>query len=69
MTVIHSLSAPRSWIERVWSSIADRGRQYAAVPGEALPGLERAQLLAQALLAGSGEASGAARSRGSCSRF
>lgn len=63
MTVIHSLSAPRSWIERVWSSIADRGRPYAAVPGEALPGLERAQLLAEALLAGSGEASGAALAR------
>ncbi len=62
--ILHqSLSPPRSWIERLWSSIADRGRSYAAVPEEAMPGLERAQLLAQALLAGRGEASGAALAR------
>jgi malonyl-CoA decarboxylase len=61
--VTEQISTPRSWIERLWSSIADRGRPYAAVPAEAMPGLERAALLAQALLAGHGEASGAALAR------
>jgi malonyl-CoA decarboxylase len=62
-TVSHSPPAPRSWIERLWSSIADRGRPYAALPSDAVPGLERAQLLAQALLSSRGEASGAALAR------
>ncbi len=55
-----SADAPRSWIERLWSSIAERGRPYAAVPADAVAGLERARLLAEALLSGRGEASGAA---------
>ena len=55
--------AQRSWIERLWSSIADRGRQYAAVPGDSVGNAERARLLAEMLLSGKGEASGAALAR------
>jgi malonyl-CoA decarboxylase len=58
-----SADGPRSWIERLWSSIAERGRPYAAVPADAVAGLERARLLAEALLSGRGEASGAALAR------
>src|SRR5271165_1140265 len=54
---------PRSWIERLWSSIADRGRAYADVPGAAVPALDRARRLATTLLSGPGEASGAAVAR------
>ncbi len=54
---------PLAWIERLWSSIADRGQPYADVPAESVPPLERARQLAAALLTGRGEASGAALSR------
>ncbi|MFC4167766.1 malonyl-CoA decarboxylase [Teichococcus aestuarii] len=53
----------RTWIERLWSGIADRGRPYADVPGAATPPLDRARLLAMALLSERGEASGAAVAR------
>ena len=49
---------PTSWLERLWSSIADRGRDYANVPAASLPPGERARRLAAALLSGRGEASG-----------
>ncbi len=49
---------PRSWIERLWSSIAERGRAVAA-PGVPVA-VDRACLLAEALLSERGEASGAA---------
>ena len=52
-----------NWLERLWSSIADRGRDYANVPAASLPGGERARQLADALLSGRGEASGAALAR------
>ncbi len=52
-----------SWLERLWSSIADRGRDYANVPAASLPAGERARQLADALLSGRGEASGAALAR------
>ena len=55
--------APRSWIERLWSSIAERGQKYVKLPNQSMPGLERAKLLAEALLSERGEASGAAVSR------
>ncbi len=58
-------SEPRSWVERLWSSVADRGHSYAdALKPEAakLP-LDRAQDLATALLSERGEASGAAVAR------
>jgi malonyl-CoA decarboxylase len=58
----------RSWIERlgvnrVWSSIADRGRRFAALPSPAILATDRARLLAQSLISGRGEASGAAIAR------
>ncbi len=58
-------SEPRSWVERLWSSVADRGRSYADVlqPESAKPALARAQDLANALLSERGEASGAAVAR------
>lgn len=54
---------PLAWIERLWSSIADRGRPYADVPAASVPEPERARQLAAALLSGRGEASGAALAR------
>ena len=53
----------RTWLERLWSGIADRGRPYADVPGIARPPLVRAELLARSLLSERGEASGAAVAR------
>jgi malonyl-CoA decarboxylase len=53
----------RTWLERLWSNIADRGRPYADVPGIARPPLVRAELLARSLLTERGEASGAAVAR------
>ena len=37
--------ATRGWLERLWSSIADRGRPFADVPAAGLPPLERARRL------------------------
>jgi hypothetical protein len=56
---------PRSWIERLWSSIADRGHSYAEVlqPKASKVPLDRARELATALLSERGEASGAAVAR------
>jgi len=53
----------RSWIDRLWAGIADRGRAYASVPGKDIAGVERARKLAAALLSQRGEASGAAVAR------
>ncbi len=58
----------RSWMERLgvsrfWSSIADRGGRFAALPANNINAGERARLLAQALISGRGEASGAAVAR------
>jgi len=53
----------RSWIERLWSTVADRGRPYAHVPAAGTAPLERARQLASALLSERGEASGAAVAR------
>jgi malonyl-CoA decarboxylase len=52
-------------MERLWSSVADRGRPYAAVlgPGHADAALDRARELTAALLSERGEASGAAIAR------
>jgi malonyl-CoA decarboxylase len=60
-----TLPEPRSWIERLWSSIADRGRSYAEVlqPEASKVPLDRACELAAALLSERGEASGAAVAR------
>src|SRR4051794_31115458 len=53
----------RSWLERLWAGIADRGRAYADVPSATLPPLERARRLARAMVSERGEASGAAVAR------
>jgi malonyl-CoA decarboxylase len=58
----------RSWIERLgvsrfWSSIADRGGRFAAMPAPTINAGERTAMLAQALISGRGEASGAAVAR------
>ncbi len=53
----------RSWLERLWTTIADRGRPYADVPSHTVPPLDRARQLAAALLSEKGEASGAAIAR------
>ena len=55
--------APRAWLERIWSNIADRGRPYAHVPEASAPPLDRAKRLAETLLSERGEASGAAVAR------
>ncbi len=56
---------PRSWVERLWSSVADRGRSYAEVlqPETSTAPLDRAREFAVALLSERGEASGAAVAR------
>ncbi len=49
-----------SWLDQLWSSLAARGRRFITLPRADLPRLARAQQLAEALLSGRGEASGAA---------
>jgi malonyl-CoA decarboxylase len=51
----------RSWLDRLWSSIADRGGAWVSIP-DASP-LEQVCNLARDLLSGRGEASGAAIAR------
>ena len=63
MTELTLARRPLAWIERLWSSIADRGRPYADVPAASEPPAARARQLAAALLSGRGEASGAALAR------
>ena len=57
----------RAWIARLgnryWGSVADRGRRFAALPANSLAPTDRARLLADALISGRGEASGAAIAR------
>jgi len=53
----------RSWVERLWSSIAERRRRYAREEGHPVSPLEETKLLAEALLSERGEASGAAIAR------
>ena len=53
----------RTWLDRLWASIADQGRAFARVPSGDITGPARALALATALLSERGEASGAALSR------
>jgi len=58
----------KSWMDRLgvnrfWSSVADRGRGFAAMPPANFSPIERAKMLANALISGRGEASGAAVAR------
>jgi malonyl-CoA decarboxylase len=62
-TIVSSLTKPRSWIDRLWVAVAERGRAYISVPSTTLAPLERARRLATALLSERGEASGAAVAR------
>ena len=62
-TIVSSLTKPRSWLDRLWVAVAERGRAYIAVPSATLAPLERARRLATALLSERGEASGAAVAR------
>ncbi len=54
---------PRSWLERLWASLAMRGSADAGQPGAVVPPLDRAKRLAEALLSERGEASGAVVAR------
>ena len=65
LTSTATAPGPRSWLERLWSSVADRGRPYATVlqPEAATSPFERSRELASALLSERGEASGAAIAR------
>jgi malonyl-CoA decarboxylase len=56
-------ASQRSWLERLWSGIADQGRAFARVPATDVAGPERARQLMGALLSERGEASGAALAR------
>ncbi|MDE8344134.1 MAG: malonyl-CoA decarboxylase [Acidocella sp.] len=58
----------RSWLDRLgvnrfWSNIADRGRGFVSLPPASLKPSQRATMLADALISGRGEASGAAIAR------
>jgi len=58
----------RTWLDRLgvnrfWSQIADRGRGFVSLPSNTINPAERAKLLADALISGRGEASGAAIAR------
>ena len=59
------VTAPLSWVERLWSSIADRGQDYAEVlhPKEDKTPLDLAKDYARALLTERGDASAAAVAR------
>ncbi len=57
----------RSWLDRLWSSIADRGGAWVSIP-DASP-LEQVCNLARDLLSGRGEASGAAIARELLGRY
>jgi malonyl-CoA decarboxylase len=50
---------PRSWVERLWASLSLRSSAEADRPGPVVAPLDRAKRLAEALLSGRGEASGA----------
>jgi malonyl-CoA decarboxylase len=64
MTVATTEATTRSWLDRLWSSIADRGRAHTeGAVEDSAPPLERARGLAEALLSERGEASGAAVAR------
>ena len=60
---IFRVRSARAWLERVWLSIAERGRGFAPIPPANIDAGQRARLLAESLLSERGEASGAAVSR------
>ena len=62
-TALPRPASSRGWLERLWSSIAERGRNIAPIPSDRIDPGERARLLANSLLSERGEASGAAVAR------
>src|ERR1700688_897959 len=60
---IFRVRSARAWLERVWLSIAERGRGFAPIPPDNIDASKRARLLAASLLSEHGEASGAAVAR------
>ncbi len=52
-----------SWLDRIWSTVSERGRELIRLPSAQTPPLERTCYLAEALVSERGEASGAALAR------
>jgi len=49
-----------SWLDRIWATVGERGRELIRLPSASVPPLERSCRLAEALLSERGEASGTA---------
>ncbi len=56
-------TARLAWLDRIWSTVSERGRELIRLPAAHRPPLERACDLAEALVSERGEASGAALAR------
>lgn len=56
-------TARLSWLDRIWSTVSERGRELIRLPAAHTAPLERACHLAEALVSERGEASGAALAR------
>jgi malonyl-CoA decarboxylase len=56
-------TARLSWLDRIWSTVSERGRELIRLPATHMPPLERTCHLAEALVSERGEASGAALAR------
>lgn len=56
-------TARLSWLDRIWSTVSERGRELIRLPNPQTPPLERTCHLAEALVSERGEASGAALAR------
>jgi malonyl-CoA decarboxylase len=54
---------PNKWLDRMLSSVADRGLPWVKLPGASVPPLERARRLARGLVGEQGEAAGVALAR------
>ncbi|HQT47134.1 MAG TPA: malonyl-CoA decarboxylase N-terminal domain-containing protein, partial [Acidocella sp.] len=60
MALFGHIRSARPWLERLWATVAERGRRFAPIPAANIAPQERAKLLAASLLSERGEASGAA---------
>ncbi len=56
-------TARLSWLDRIWSTVSERGRELIRLPAPHIPPFERTCRLAEALVSERGEASGAALAR------
>ncbi len=52
-----------SWLDRIWSTVSEKGRELIRLPAQHMPPLDRTCHLAEALVSERGEASGAALAR------